>query len=140
LKKRSPTIAAGLLGDSKTSKPKGSHHMADENKAADANRAADTKRAMDEKKKNDEKYLAESRATTEERVAKAYEIETPTPTQEENDAAKLSALGQTPEPPPEGVTGAAQPTQMGQQPQKRNVEANQPSGGYNTRSTETKKD
>jgi hypothetical protein len=102
--------------------------MADEKKLAEDKRNADER--LRDKKAADEKYLADQKQTVAQRVAKAYEHETPTPTQEENDAAKLASLGQTPEeppPPPEGgVTGQ----------QRRNVEAQPAGGGYQTRSTE----
>jgi len=68
-------------------------------------------------------------------VAEAYEIEQPTPTQEECDEAKLAALGQTepPEPPPEGTgTQNAQP-----KPGTKTVEAEKP-GGYQTRAANPK--
>jgi hypothetical protein len=104
---------------------------------ADDTKTTDYAKIEADKKARIDKSLANTKATVEERVAKAYEIETPTPTQEENDAAKLAALGQEPEePPPEppvqNGTQSAQP-----KPGTKTVEAEKP-GGYSTRTTSAK--
>ncbi|HVG51643.1 MAG TPA: hypothetical protein VM867_08425 [Xanthobacteraceae bacterium] len=111
--------------------------MADDNK-----RNEDQRRSEEQRKSDNDKRLKDSRASTEERVAKAYEHEDPTPTQEENDAAKIAALGGSIADLPEGSgwepshLPAAAETKKGVSA-KRNVEANQPAqgSGYQTRQT-----
>lgn len=73
-----------------------------------------------------DKHLAQTRKEVEERVAKAYEHETPTPTQAENDAAKIAAMG-TPDLPTDPGAPIDQVTHQ------RAIEANKPGGDYQTR-------
>jgi hypothetical protein len=102
---------------------------------ADDTKTTDYAKIEADKKARIDKALADNKKSVEERVAKAYEIETPTPTQEENDAAKLAALGQESgevNPPPEGMAT--------QQPaSKKTSEAAPAASSYSTRSTESKK-
>ena len=110
--------------------------MADDNK-----RNEDQRRSEEQRKSDNDKRLKDSRAQTEERVAKAYEHEDPTPTQEENDAAKIAALGGSIEELPEGSGWTPSQQQAAEtkkgEPAKRNVEANAPAqgSGYQTRQT-----
>jgi hypothetical protein len=106
---------------------------------ADDTKTTDYAKIEADKKARIDKSLANTKATVEERVAKAYEHEDPTPTQEENDAAKLMAMGQDPgevNPPPEGVAAAA-PSGAAAKPGTKTVEAEKP-GGYQTRATPAK--
>jgi hypothetical protein len=73
--------------------------------------------------------------TVAEREAPAQrEVHPPTPTQAENDAAKLGAMpAETPpEPPPSETPPVSAPT-----PNRKQVEASQPSAGYQTRAATT---
>jgi hypothetical protein len=88
-------------------------------------RAAEAKQKADQQNKE---TLEQSQRSTAERVEKASEHEQPTPTQEENDRAKLA------------VSGGQQNPNFGQplpaDVQKRQSEANKPSsGGYQTKSS-----
>jgi len=106
---------------------------------ADENRTTDHAKIEADRKANAEKTLSEQRKEIDERVAQAYEHEDPTPTQAENDAAKLAATNQEPEPPPPPPEGGVTQQPAGSQSQRRSVEANKPGSGYDTRSTEHKK-
>jgi len=103
---------------------------------ADDTKTTDYAKIEADKKARIDKQLADTKTTVEERVAKAYEIETPTPTQEENDAAKLAAMGQEPDPPPppEGGVQSSSGAAAGSKTGTKTVEAERP-GGYSTRST-----
>jgi len=67
----------------------------------------------------------------EEIVQQAYDHEDPTPTQEENDAAKLAALNLTP---PEGEGGEAEAARQKKEREQKELEG-QRSGGYQTRAS-----
>jgi hypothetical protein len=74
-----------------------------------------------------------------ERVAKAYDHETPTPTQAENDAAMSRQMGQQDLPEGSGFTPAPSPYPTAEQQKRKNLEATQPAaGGYATRSSTPK--
>lgn len=85
-----------------------------------------------EKKRDAKKDAAE----IEKRVAKAYEHETPTPTQAELDAAMETILYTEPLPPGSGLTPVPPPppdelTPL--EPKRRTIEADKPGAGYATR-------